>query len=368
MRTKFFLGSLFLLAASMTISAQAKLSVNGNGLFVSPASTNVDIKNLNDNTNALIRFGDANILKASLGFNGNEDGFKISMGNTVGREDLTMAENGYNGLNALPTAHRFFIKHNSTSGISGSAHLTLEESSFSNFARLLSKNVGQNGSWTIGGRATEGSARMQFTYQNGVSTATEDILTLDGDHFRVGIHAPNPDAYLHIKQLSAGVDALAIVANGASGDKWSFRIGDNDILVYFNGGIRGGFNSDDGVYKNFAPQQTAGYPKARPAGRLLKDVLRLRPRILADDRGRTAGLLPQEIAQVNDHWLIRLPEERGWGISDQQFAVLAIGAIREQQALISARQEEIARLQARNSDRQARLEALEQLIAQLEKE
>jgi hypothetical protein len=39
-------------------STAQNLRVEGNGIFTSPASTNVDIKNTDDNTNALLRFGD----------------------------------------------------------------------------------------------------------------------------------------------------------------------------------------------------------------------------------------------------------------------------------------------------------------------
>lgn len=74
-----------LLALAGTIHfayGQFRLSIQGNGLFSSAASTNVDLKNTDDNTNALLRFGDSNLSKASIGWNGNDDAFKISMATT----------------------------------------------------------------------------------------------------------------------------------------------------------------------------------------------------------------------------------------------------------------------------------------------
>jgi len=227
--------------------AQTPFQVEGNGLFTSPASTNVDIKNTDDNTNALVRFGDDNTSKSSVGFNGNDDVFKISMGSTLGRNDFTISEDGRIGVNSLPESHRLFILHNSTSGTLGSAHLTLQESGPTGFARLRFENAGLDAMWTIAGRTEDDEANLNFFYNNGTDFA--NVLSLDGDDFRVGILETEPEAYLHIKQNEIGVPALILENdNTTGGEKWAFVVAESDLELYFEGVLKGSFSSATGAY------------------------------------------------------------------------------------------------------------------------
>lgn len=360
--------SLWLVSSHWAVS-QTPLLIEGNGLFSSAATTNLDIQNTNDNTNALIRFGDNDLLKASFGFNGNEDVFKISMGNTLDRDDWTISESGLIGINNLPTGHRFFIQHNSTSGLSGSSHLTLEEGATSDFARLRFENVGETDYWTIDARATEGSAQMNFIYDTGTPTT---IMALDGEAFRVGIHQEAPQAYLHIKQQSAGVDALAIENDNATGgDKWSFRVGSEDILIYFNGDIRGGFDVSTGNYNNFPPSPAGGSTAQLRTGTpepVLDKVLQLKPLLSAEKKNSETALSfhPAELEQTNPGWVIRSEDGRQAGVDYHQFSVLAIKAIQEQQSLMETQEKKIAVLKARKAALLDRLAAVEAQMEQLD--
>lgn len=346
--------------------AQPKLSVEGNGLFTSPASTNVDIKNTDDNTNALIRFGDNNLLKSSLGFNGNDDAFKISMGTTLGREDLTISETGRIGINNLPTDHRFFIRHNSTSGTNGSAHLTLQENSTGDFARLRFQNAGDDGLWTIATRTAGANALMNFFHNDGANFA--NILSLDGNQFRVGIHETSPEAYLHIKQDVQGQDALIFENDDQTGGEiWSYQIGDEDLDLYFEGVIRGSFSAATGAYTAFPPPAPLkGQREFRD--RVLEKVLQLQPVVFSQEknRGQTLGLNPEDVERVNPDWVVRSEDGERLGFNYQQFTVLAIKAIQEQQILIDDRAEEIAALEAEEAAFEKRLAQIEAKLAEMQ--
>lgn len=355
---------LFLLVLQ-TADAQNPFRIEGTGLFNSPSGTSIDLLNTDDNTNALLRFGDNNVSKTSLGFNGNDDVFKFSTATTLGANDLTMTLTGLMGINTLPGAHRMLINQNSTSGLAGATQLYLQENNVNDFARLRFSNLGDDGAWLISGNAVGGSSRMHFYYSDGLNAA--DLMSLDGDNFRVGIHQINPEGYLHIKQQFAGVDALAFVNDNATGgDKWSFRIGDEDILIYFNNDIRGGFDVSTGNYNNFPPAPAlAGQTKMKDD--VLGQLMQLRPRTISQEKSnaRLTGFNPAEVNEINPDWLVRSEDGKQDGIDYLQFAILALKAIQEQQELIKGQQEKIAGLKKRKALQEEQLVKIEMQLKKL---
>jgi hypothetical protein len=350
---------LCLLLSGHFIYAQAPFRVQGNGLFQSPASTNVDIQNTDDNTNALLRFGDNNSSKVSLGFNGSQDVFKISTATTLGANDLTMDLSGKIGINTLPGNHLFLINHNSTSGVDGSAHLTLEENNTGDFARLRFNNLGSDGLWTIAARATDGSSLMNFFYNDGTNFG--NVMSLDGDLFRVGINDTEPEAYLHVKQVTAGVNAIVLENDDQTGgEKWGMQIGNTNLDYLFEGVIRGSFSSATGAYTPFPPP--AAFKDQRPLeDKILEQVLQLNPVHLSNKKSKQQqiGLNPLEVEKVNANWVVRSEDGEHVGVNYQQFVVLAIKSVQEQQALIEAQKEELALLEAEDAEFEARLAKLE---------
>lgn len=352
-----------LLSINITF-AQYLHRVQGNGLFKSASSTNVDIQNSTDNTNALIRFGDNTTSKVSLGFNGNDDVFKISTASTLGVNDFTMDLNGYIGINSLPSAHRFLINHNSTSGVDGSAHLVLQENNTGDFARLRFNNLGQTGMWTVAARATDGDAKMNFFYNDGTNFG--NVLSLDGDLFRVGINNTAPEAYLHIKQQDAGVNALVLENDDQTGgEKWGMQVGmtagSTNLDFLFEGVLRGTFSSATGAY-TAVPPPSAFDGQEELDQDVLKQVLQLNPVHIGNKKSkeRQIGLNPVEVEKVNPNWVVRSEDGEHVGLNYQQFVVLAIKSVQEQQAVIDAQEEELALLEAEEAafeERLARLEA-----------
>lgn len=363
MKTRILYFGLCVLLSSSLLLAQTPLLIEGNGLFRGTNSTNLDIITSDDNTNSLMRFGDNSFSKVSFGYNGNNDYFNISTANTLVATDLTMALNGRIGINTAPGDHRMLINHNSTSGLSGSAHLTLQENNVGDYARLRFNSFGEDGYWAIRAASISNFYQMDFYYTDGINDAV--LLSLDGDEEFVGIHQTAPEAYLHIKQQFAGVDALAFV-NDNNANKWSMRIGDEDILIYFNGGIRGGFDVSTGNYNNFPPSPALS-TSTKMKEAVLEKVMQLQPKLSSLEKGASPmlGFNPAEVGKVNPDWVVQSEDGKQLGLDYLQMAVLAIKTIQEQQEVIQQQERRIAELKMRRVDRQAKLLEIEQQLIQL---
>jgi len=360
MTERFFLTAILIFSLGIKPFLQTNLEVEGDAVIRDADAAKLDILNTSNNTKSFIRFGDNNTLKSSIGFSGLNDAFTISMSDDLDLPDFTVFGDGKIGINSAPTAHRLFIKHNSTSGVSGSAHLTLEETGSSDYARLRFGNQGQDDLWVIAARATDGSSLMNFFYNDGSNFA--NIMSLDGDLFRVGIHETSPEAFLHIKQNTAGVDALKFENDDQTGGEiWGWRIGDNDILLYFEGALRGSFNSDDGVYTNFPPPVP---PVNKMHTKVLPNLLNLRPVQYSKSYDSEISIVldPMQVNEVNSDWVTRSEDKKHLGLNYNQFTVLNIKAIQEQQEVILQQAERIKSLEFKNELLERRLQALEDKI------
>lgn len=340
---------------------QTPFNVQGNGIFRSTSGTNVDILSEDDNTNSLMRFGDNGTSKVSIGYNGNNDYFVISTAATLGAQDLTLDLTGHIGVNTAPGSHRMLIQGNSTSGIAGSAHLTLQENNTGDYTRMRFSNLGDEAYWEIRTAGVSGLYQMDMYYTDGLNEAT--FLSIDGDEEFVGVHKTSPEGYLHLKQQFAGVDALAIENDNATGgDKWSMRIGDEDILIYFNNDIRGGFDVSTGNYNNFPPSPALANP-SKLKGRVLDDIMKLQAVTVSAEKSAQAitGLNPYAVEKVNADWVVRREGQSELGIDYLEFSVLVIKAIQEQEEVIARQGRRIEELKARKVERSERLAHLEQL-------
>ncbi|MCB0686112.1 MAG: hypothetical protein KDC53_06295 [Saprospiraceae bacterium] len=344
--------------------AQHIFTAEGNGVFMSPASTNLDIISSLDNSNSLLRMGDNNSIKSSFGFNGNTDLFVLSMAGTLGSNDLTITPNGKLGVNGPPDTSRMLITHNSTSGVIGSAHLLLSQNSMADPARFIFENVGSSKQWLIKATAKSGSAKFKLAFTDGIDS---DILTFDGDQFYTGIHQTNPEGYLHIKQEFPSIDAIAMV-NDNTPDKWSMRIGDEDILFYFNDGIRGGFDVSTGNYNNFPPPPplTSGTPLAEDH-QILEKVNQIKALVIGDpsfDRN-TLILDPNDLLNIDPSLVSYAEESPILGVNYSRISLLVIRAIQSRQDQISEQNNRISRLAIRHQQNLHRLRALEEKVATL---
>ncbi|PHN06442.1 hypothetical protein CRP01_12810 [Flavilitoribacter nigricans DSM 23189 = NBRC 102662] len=334
--------------------------IEGNGLFQGTNSTNLDIFSTDDNTNSLMRFGDNSTNKVSFGYNGNNDYFNISTAATLGADDLTLSLTGRIGINSAPSDHRMLINQNSTSGLDGDAQLYLQENNTGDQARLRFTNDGDDGYWEVGAAAISGAYQMDFFYTDGLNDAT--LLSLDGTAESVGIHQTIPEGYLHLKQQFAGADALAFV-NDNNANKWSMRIGDEDILIYFNGDIRGGFDVSTGNYNNFPPAPALA-TASKMDDAVLGKVMLLEPRVGSAQKSHSAalGFNPQQVGKINADWVVPSEDGTQLGVDYLQMAVLAVKTIQEQQAVIEAQQLQIREIQERRAAQLERLENIARLL------
>lgn len=349
------------------LMAQQLLQVDGNGLFTSPASTNVDIRNTDDNTNALIRFGDNSQSKVSVGFNGNEDLFKISTATTLGADDFTMTLDGKIGINTTPTDHRLLINHNSSSGTS--AHLSLRENNTGDFARLRFENSSLDDIWTIAGRATDGDALLNIFYNNGTDFA--NIMSFDGDLFRVGIHNTNPEAYLHIKQVTNSVPALLLQNDDQTGaEKWQILVNANsDLEFQFEGVTRGLFSSATGAYTPVPPPPSAHNAKSLTEDKVLEKILKVKTYTLSDETQPNAKVIldPRQVNEVDPDWVVKSEDGRSMGINHQDFLVLAIRALQEQQEYITQQNNELSQWEKSEIEMEEKILQLERSISEIRK-
>jgi hypothetical protein len=218
----------------------------------------VEISTGGANSDAVVKLGDDGVANdVAMGYDGGDEMFKISLGATLNNSGFNMDKNGSNderfGLGTLPHEDALvFINHNSEAGGTPSPQLLLQENNSGDFARLRFGNAGDDGIWAIAARATEGSAILNFFHNDGTDFA--NILSLDGEQFRVGIHSTSPEGYLHIKQQAPGISALVLENDDQTGgEKWGMQIGNTNLDFLFEGIIRGSFSSATGAYTAFPP-------------------------------------------------------------------------------------------------------------------
>jgi hypothetical protein len=342
------------------INAQ-QLEVNENGTFTTPSETSLDVKNSDDNTNSLIRFGDDDVSKSAFGFNGNDDAFKISLGTTLRPDDLTISQTGSIGVNTLPSSHKMFILHNSTSGTSGSEHLSLKENNNGDFARIRFTNLGDDNFFSIEAKAVEGAAKMNFIYNDGSST---NVMTLDGEQFQVGINQTTPEAYLHIAQPNPSIDQI-VFENDATGgsDSVDWRVGSDDILIYFNQGLRAAFDAADGSLNNFPlPPPPVNSIDNCTSEEVLEQINKLKPILLQTDQSSAMlSLNPDEVEQINPDWIVYSEDKTRKGVNYQLLTTMALQSVLEQQNDIDQNQEKLNQLKIRRSE-------MKNILSQLESE
>jgi len=359
MKETLILMLVFLQVNPSYVLGQTLFEVEGNGLFTSPSSTMLDVKSIDDNANSLLRFGDLGVAKSALGFNGNEDHFKISMGSTLGRDDLTISQGGRLAIHSLSSDHRFLVRHNSTSGIEGSAQLCMSSSTEAGMSRLRFNNAMDDKYFEMEARAKEGSALLNMHFDDG--SQDEDILSLDGDLFRVGILQTAPEGYLHIRQLSAGVDALAFENDATSGsDKWSMRVGDEDILIYYNGGIRGGFDATTGNYNNFPPMSSALRDNIAESSGALNLLLSIEPEFRAGVSTDQGVLNDQtDLRGVDEQLVFVYNEGEAMDVSGESIRIILASALEERTEIIDRQLVQINRLREKQKELMARIERAE---------
>ncbi len=232
------------------------------------------------------------------------------------------------------------------------------------------------GNWA--GVGNDGSGNVFIGNMTGyqVSSNRSDDLFIDNsntstpliygafDTDMVGINDAYPTANLHIKQVGTGEEGLAIENDGDT-DVWSWEVGANDLQLYFNGTYIGYWDDASGNY-------TAVSDK-----RLKKDIEIINesilPKILklelvnyrlnhADENSqKTIGFIAQDVQKLLPD-IVSQREDGYLSLNYDNFGIISIKAIQEQQKLIDDLKKENDILKSENKQILNRLEKVEALI------
>ncbi|MFH1850764.1 MAG: tail fiber domain-containing protein [Candidatus Neomarinimicrobiota bacterium] len=204
----------------------------------------------------------------------------------------------------------------------------------------------------------------QFAFYRTGSIA--DMVISNGN---VGIGTSSPGRSMHIigPKVADNANSYSLRLQLPSGseagtDYWDFGIdnesGDEDLVFHCSVGGEGWIDDDDGAYGHSSDRRLK--KNIEPLGSVLPKVLGLKPstyhmKTEDDSEPKSIGFIAQDVQEVFPDLDIVKANEDYLGLTYEDFSVLAIAAIQEQQQLIDRQQIAI-------DDLVKRLEALEKQV------
>ena len=173
------------------------------------------------------------------------------------------------------------------------------------------------------------------------STNTYDELMQIENTGEVGINEPNPNGMLHIKQKVG--EKILRLENDNNSNHWSYDIGLSFLSMYYNDSEVGFWSSATGNYTATSDRR-AKKDITYLTSPILDKVLNLKPASyrlnFADANSQKAiGFIAQDVEEFLPEVVRHKEESDGLAINYDDFGVLAIKAIQEQQLLIDSQQE-----------------------------
>ena len=244
------------------------------------------------------------------------------------------------------------------------AQLELRENNNGDFSRLRFTNSNA-GYWDLAGFSQNsgfGDPEFNFFYDsNGpdVAGGGANILSIDGDEEMVGVNTTAPTANLHIKQVGANEEGLAIENNGSGNDIWAFEIGANDLTITYDAdGPGAGAPITHGVFDdanlgNYVASDRRLKNSIEPlADNTLERVMQLKPSKYYYNHNKehgmkTMGFIAQDLIDLFPEAVMAEggeEENEYMMVNYRDFSVIAIKAIQEQQIIIDALKREVADL------------------------
>ncbi len=214
-----------------------------------------------------------------------------------------------------------------------------------------------------GNESGSASKNVFIGYRAGLNETNSDRLYIDNtstsspliygqfDNNRLGINTGTPTANLHIKQAGADEEGFAIENDGDT-DTWSWEIGANDLNMYYNGTKVGHWDEADGSYTAVSDirfkKDISDYQKS-----VLTDVMNLKPvryrlKHASAESKKEIGFIAQDVKKYFPE-LVKESEDGTLGLDYQEFGIVAIKAIQEQQKLIEKQNKLIKELEERIS-------------------
>ncbi len=192
------------------------------------------------------------------------------------------------------------------------------------------------------------------------SDGNENARFDENGHLGVGTDAPG-DYQVAINHGSFG---LQLKRSGTT-NNWEFvtnSVAPGGLNLYANGSFRGNFDATSGMY--FATSDKRLKQNIQPISAVLPSLMKLQPSQYEykanNPKGKTSlGFIAQEVEPLFPELVSVNEDDRGKGtyaVNYSGFAVLAVKAIQEQQAVIEAQQAEI-------EAQKTKIEAIEKALA-----
>ena len=346
-KTIFFL--LITVASIHQAHSQGNVEVDGVLHLIQPFS-NISFYDSDSVQKGLISF-DSDALRIDNDLDGgnvdisSEDQIRLITDNTV---RLQIDVNGHAIMGGPDTEARLALWHNSAAN---KPTLELRETAGDDFARIQFRSLPTVDDRFFSINANPGSAgepKMHIYYKKNAVTGY-NLISVDADDRLVGIHKTSPEAHLHIKQRTAGEEALAL-ENDTDGDKWSFEVAPDDLLLYYNGTLVGIFDDASGSY---APSdQRLKHSISDLSDRTLEKVMQLNPRAYyykhtQNPQRKEYGFIAQEIQSIFPEIVGQMDESEYLMLKYTDFIPILTKAMQEQQRQILDLQEEVAALKLR---------------------
>ena len=279
-------------------AADADWDVVGNNMRAMPTG-NISMGTNANNYNEKVTIGDTGLFRLSFGHAGNFN--EVESGRLVFTEDVD-----FNGTCGFEWHH------------DGSANTLALES----------------------GCTTMGDTSIVFTRTGEVRIP---------ERVRIGSNA-NPTADIHLDQSSAGTSpssaGIRFYQPNTSANYWSLWNSTNDFSFGFNG-TRVAYISTVGAYTQVSDRRAK--ENIVSMGNVLEKLLSLRPVEYnyknVDNAPLTKGFIAQEVQEVFPE-LVNVSADGMMALPYDEFGVIAVKAIQEQQAIIDNQQKEIDELKA----------------------
>ncbi|GAB4277899.1 MAG: hypothetical protein Kow0068_01250 [Marinilabiliales bacterium] len=171
----------------------------------------------------------------------------------------------------------------------------------------------------------------------GLVDETNPLIYGEFDNNLLGINTANPSANLHIKQSGVGEEGLAI-ENDSNTDTWSWEIGSNDLFFYFNGTSVGYWDDATGNYVAISDKNLKKdievFNKPVLDGINNLQLVSYRLNHAESDSKKTIGFIAQDVQKYFPE-IVYQREDGYLGLNYDDFGILAIKAIQEQQNIIN---------------------------------